>query len=57
MIHDKYYWVHVPTGNAGVATWSDWASDPSEREKYEILNNWNRMAMIGNKVPTYHYWM
>ena len=57
MKHDMYYWVHLKTGQRGSESWSKWVSKPSEREKLEYLNQWNRVAMIGSDAPTYHYWM
>jgi hypothetical protein len=57
MKHDMYYWVHLPTGLQGAESWTARDMWPSEKQKLELLNEWNRVAMIGSGTPTYHYWM
>jgi len=51
-----YHWVRVADRKLGTTTLtSEW--EISRAEMLSILNEWNRIAMIGHDVPTYHYWL
>ena len=57
-----YYSLHVPTGTITTHEWTalGWYDNVPEVEQYRMLNEWNRLAMIGpdsDPKPFYHYWM
>ena len=64
-MNDVYYSLHVQTGDMITHRWDhlyevDAISEPTLSRKFELLNEWNRIAMIGPDSapkPSYHYWM
>lgn len=56
-MNERYYWIHIASGERGSSEWPAYETLINDRKKLELLNEWNRTAMIGNDRPTYHYWM
>jgi len=56
-MNQTYHWVHLPTGTRGSTLWSAQHEHLSDAQKFKFLNDWNRIGMIGQTIPNYHYWM